>query len=196
MWKKDKNSDKEKDIFEEMESEIEEFENEEGEINEEKLCENANCELLEDVEKDLEKKEEEKTRDVLARVQADFENFKKRVDRDKDDMIFFLKQDIFKKILPFVDDLDRIIKATDPENTDTWIYEWTVALQKKLNGDLKKLWLETFNSIWQEVNPSLHDVMTTVPWKPEWIICDEFEKWYMINKRVLRHAKVVVGAWE
>jgi molecular chaperone GrpE len=50
---------------------------------------------------------------------ADFENFKKRVDRDKNDMIFFLKQDIFKKLLPLIDDLERIIKNTDPENTDT-----------------------------------------------------------------------------
>jgi molecular chaperone GrpE (heat shock protein) len=38
--------------------------------------------------------------------------------------------------------------------------------------------------------------MTTVPWKKEWIICDEFEKWYMLWDRVLRHAKVVVWAWE
>ncbi len=194
MAKTEKTNIEEKDIFDEMESEIEEIEKENGEIDVEELCEEANCENIKEVDKQIEEKEDEKCIDTLARTVADFENFKKRVERDKNDMIFFLKQDIFKKILPSVDDLDRIIKATDPENTDTWIYEWAVALQKKLNWDLKKLWLETFDSIWKEVNPDFHDVMTTVPWKEEWIICDEFEKGYMIGWRVLRHAKVVVGA--
>jgi molecular chaperone GrpE (heat shock protein) len=46
---------------------------------------------------------------------ADFENFKKRVERDKQDMIFFLKSDIFKKILPRIDDLERIITNTPEE---------------------------------------------------------------------------------
>ncbi|NCO31710.1 nucleotide exchange factor GrpE, partial [bacterium] len=49
--------------------------------------------------------EEFKCRDILAKVSADFDNYKKRVDRDRDDMIFFLKNDIFKKILPRIDDL-------------------------------------------------------------------------------------------
>jgi molecular chaperone GrpE len=59
--------------------------------------------------------EDEKCRDVLARTMADFENFKKRTQRDKQDMIFFLKQDIFKKVLPRIDDLERIIKNTPEE---------------------------------------------------------------------------------
>jgi molecular chaperone GrpE len=61
------------------------------------------------------KQEDEKCRDVLARTMADFDNFKKRTERDKQDMIFFLKSDLFKKILPRIDDLERIIKNT-PEN--------------------------------------------------------------------------------
>ena len=56
-----------------------------------------------------------KLQDALARSQADFENFKKRTERDKDDMIFFLKADIFKKILPRLDDLERMIKNTPEE---------------------------------------------------------------------------------
>jgi molecular chaperone GrpE (heat shock protein) len=44
-------------------------------------------------------------------------NFKMRVDRDREDMIYFLKADIFKKILPKIDDMRRIIKNTPPEQT-------------------------------------------------------------------------------
>jgi len=57
----------------------------------------------------------QKLKDLLSRTQADFDNFKKRTERDKEDMIFFLKSDIFKKILPRLDDIERIIKNT-PED--------------------------------------------------------------------------------
>jgi molecular chaperone GrpE len=76
------------------------------------------------------------------------------------------------------------------------LFEWVIALQTKLIQDLEKLWVQAFDSKGQEVNPDKHDVMTTVPGQKEWIIFDEFEKWYVLWDRVLRHAKVVVGAGE
>jgi len=62
-----------------------------------------------------ESKEIARLKELLARHQADFDNFKKRGERDKDDMIFFLKADILLKILPRVDDLERMI-ANTPED--------------------------------------------------------------------------------
>lgn len=183
---KDKEILEEEDILEQMEDEIEGVEDENWTIDEERLDETR----VEEVSA-----ENEKCIDTLMKIQADFENFKARTERDKADMIFFLKQDIFKKILPAVDDLDRIIKSTLEENKNTPIYEGVVALQKKLSSDLQKMWVKSFNSLWEEVNPDKHDVMTTVPWQVEWIIFDEFEKGYELNWRVLRHAKVVVWAW-
>ena len=50
-----------------------------------------------------------KLKEILARTQADYQNFKMRSERDREDMIFFLKYDIFKKILPRIDDLERMI---------------------------------------------------------------------------------------
>lgn len=133
-----------------------------------------------------------KLKDMLARSSADLENFKKRTERDKADMVFFLKLDIFKSILPRIDDLERIIKNT-PEDMQNWaVYEGVVTLQKTLLKDLDKLWVVSFSSIGDEVNPDKHEVMTQVPWE-EGKIIDEFEKWYMLWDRVLRVAKVVVG---
>lgn len=184
---KEKNKLEEQDIVEEMQEEIEELENEEW-VNEEWENEEDNIEL------ESENAEVQKLKDSLLRVQADFDNFKKRADRDRDDMIFFLKSDIFKKILPRVDDLERIIKNT-PEDMQNWpVYEWVLALEKWLKKDLKSMWVSNFESIWKEADPHKHDVMTQVPWK-ENVIIDEFEKWYELNDRILRHAKVVVGNW-
>jgi molecular chaperone GrpE len=56
--------------------------------------------------------------------------------------------------------------------------------------------VKAFDSKGSEINPDKHDVMTTVPGQKEWIIFDEFEKGYNLGDKVLRHAKVVVGAWE
>jgi molecular chaperone GrpE len=81
MTKQEKDILEEQDILEEMEEELDEIENEEGEIEEEKI-EEAQGKI---------DPEEEKCKDILARTLADFENFKKRTERDKQDMIFFLK---------------------------------------------------------------------------------------------------------
>ena len=180
MTKNEKDDIEEQDIVDEMEKEIEEIEDDEGEVDEKKLNEAVNS-----------NPSVEKLKETLAIISADFENFKKRTDRDRSDMIFFLKSDIFKKILPRIDDLERIIKNT-PEDLQVWpLFEWICVLEKNFKKDIISLWVDYFESIWNEVDPDKHDVMTQIPWK-EWIIIDEFEKWYMLSGRVFRHAKVVV----
>jgi molecular chaperone GrpE len=116
MTQEERNKIEEEDIIEEMKQEVEEIENEDGEVDEEKVEEALHPE--EEITP-----EDEKCRDVLARTMADFDNFKKRTERDKTDMIFFLKQDIFKKILPRLDDLDRIIKNTPDELQANALFE-------------------------------------------------------------------------
>lgn len=135
-----------------------------------------------------------KLKEILARTQADYQNFKMRSERDREDMIFFLKYDIFKKILPRIDDLERMIKNT-PDEQKTWaVYEWILVLEKSLKRDLEALWVQQYDSLWKEVNPDLHEVMTQIPSETPWVIVDEFEKGYMLGERVLRVAKVIVGA--
>ncbi|NDK09622.1 nucleotide exchange factor GrpE [Candidatus Gracilibacteria bacterium] len=133
-----------------------------------------------------------KLKDLLARNQADYENFKKRTQRDKEDMIFFLKGDIFKKILPRLDDLERIIKNTPEDQKTQALFEGVVALEKTLKKDINSFGIQKFESKGCTINPERHDVMTQVPGE-EGIIIDEFESGYMLGDRVLRVAKVVAG---
>ena len=171
------------DILDEMVEEIEELEDAEWAIDEEKVVEAT--EPSGDPEID-------RLKDTLARTQADYKNFQTRTERDKVDMIFFLKQDIFKKILPRIDDLERIINNTPAEEQVGAIFDWLKLVYTKLLDDVSRLWVKVFESKWEEVDPEKHDVMTQVPGE-EGIIQDEFEKWYELDGRVLRHAKVVVG---
>ncbi len=178
---KDKEILEEEDILEQMEEEIEEVENNDWSIDEEKLEEAIHP-------------HDKSCMDRLLKTQADFDNFKTRTQRDREWMIFFLKQDIFKKILPTIDDLERVINATLDKNKNTPIYEGVIALHKKLIADLEKMGVKSFESKWKEVDPHKHDVMTTVAGQDKWIIFDEFEKGYELDWKVLRHSKVVV--WE
>lgn len=175
--------DKEEILEEELEYEAEEIASEFQE--QEEMIESQREEIVEDEGKIA------KLQDMLARSQADFENFKKRTERDRDDMIYFLKLDIFKKILPRLDDLERMIYNT-PETERNWaLYEGVMSMQKVLMKDLEKLGVKAFESKWQVLNPDLHEVMTQIPGE-ERVVMDEFEKWYMLGERVLRVAKVVV----
>lgn len=191
MTSEEKNKVHEQDIIDEMQEELEEIETSEWDIIEEKVEEALNPETQEELST-----EEEWYKDKLLRTMADYENFKKRVERDKQDMIFFLKSDIFKKILPRLDDLERIIKNTPLEMQNWVLFEWILSLETKFKKDIDSMWVKSFESKWSQVDPDKHDVMTTVPWQKEGIVFDEFEKWYMLGDRVLRHAKVVVWAWE
>lgn len=191
MTSEEKNKVHEQDIIDEMQEELEEIETSEWDVIEEKVEEALNPETQEELST-----EEEWYKDKLLRTMADYENFKKRVERDKQDMIFFLKSDIFKKILPRLDDLERIIKNTPLEMQNWVLFEWILSLETKFKKDIDSMWVKSFESKWSQVDPDKHDVMTTVPWQKEGIVFDEFEKWYMLGDRVLRHAKVVVWAWE
>lgn len=182
MTAHDKDLQEEKELVEEMQAEVDAIENEEGQIDEE---------LLEDAQHPCTSDEIVKLKDALARSQADFENFKKRTERDRVDMMFFLKADIFKKILPRVDDLERMLENT-PEDQQNAVYKGLQVAHKKFADDLKNMGLEVFDSVGQEVNPDFHDVMTQAPGAENTIIT-EFEKGYKLGDRVVRHAKVVAG---
>lgn len=183
MSKKDDVNINEKEIldnwFEEIQEELHQIE----EIEEKMQAEikNENEEIL-------------KLKETIARIQADNQNFKMRVERDRLDTMFFLKNDIFKKILPRIDDLERMIKDTPSENKTGTLYDWVLAIEKGLKRDLENLWVKQFISIWETVNPDKHEVMTQIPSDNPWVIVDEFEKGYMLGDRVLRVAKVIVGA--
>jgi len=104
------------------------------ELREEELENEAmeDADIFEEQEEIIEEQQEEilseneeinRLKDLLARQQADNENFKKRVERDKQDMLFFLKSDIFKKILPRVDDMERILTNTPKDLQDNALFD-------------------------------------------------------------------------
>ena len=115
-----------------------------------------------------------------------------RVERDKADMVGFLSAKILFPLLAQVDTLERAIKLKEWTEGDAFV-DGIRALYAGFQKYLESQNVTSFDSIGQEVNPDKHDVMTQMPGK-EGEILSEFEKWYMIGDRVLRHARVVVGS--
>jgi molecular chaperone GrpE len=76
---------------------------------------------------------------TIARQQADYENFKKRVERDKLDMMFFLRSDVIGKILPRVDDLERMITSTPEEAKQTPLFKGVESVYSNIIKDLEKM---------------------------------------------------------
>ncbi|MDR2640102.1 MAG: nucleotide exchange factor GrpE [Candidatus Peribacteria bacterium] len=144
MTNDDKLKQEAEDLEEQLEEELNEIQDEEGQIDEEKLEEVLEGEVKDETntdfsEKENKSKEDESYKDRLIKVQADFDNYKKRVARDKDDMIFFLKSDILSKVLPRIDDLERIIKNTPEDLQQNPLFEGINSVLTKLLSDLEKL---------------------------------------------------------
>jgi len=132
-------------------------------------------------------------KESLARSQADYHNLVRRVDRDRSEMWEFLTANIVSKFLPTIDNLERVISSTPEDMQWNSLFEWVKSIHSALIKNLDSMWIKTFESVGQTVDANLHDVMSQMPWE-EWIIIQEFEKWYKLADKVIRHAKVIVGS--
>lgn len=155
-------------------------------------------EVLEDIlnpEMDTIGKEEDEIKRLessLARSQADYQNLLMRVERDKSDMAFFLASKMFLPLLSQIDNLERAVKLKEWIEWDTFV-DGVRSVLSWFQKFLESQWVTSFVSLGREVDPDRHDVMTEMPGESGKIV-QEFEKWYTLKDRVLRHAKVVVGS--
>lgn len=130
--------------------------------------------------------------DALARAQADYQNYVMRTERDKVDMVAYLSSKILFPLLKEVDNLERAVRLKEGVEGDAFI-DGVRSVLSGIQKYLESQGVTSFESVWNEVDPDRHEVMTQSP-GPEWKILAEFEKGYLLGTRVLRHAKVVVGS--
>ena len=147
---------------------------------------------VEELKKKLEEKEKEakENYDRLLRTAADFENFKKRAAREKEDWTKFANEDLIKGILPFIDNLERAVNhAQKVKDTGVLIEGIRLTLQQLLQT-LNKFGLSSFESIGKPFDPAMHEAMLVVETdehEPNQVV-EEFQKGYFLNDRLLRPA--------
>jgi molecular chaperone GrpE len=133
------------------------------------------------------------------RKAADFENFRKRMNREKQDAIEFANQCLLLDLIPVIDDFDRAIKsaetmASTSKEFDSF-YEGITLIEKRLVTQLENKWgLKRFDSAGEAFDPNRHEaiMMEKSPETPEPVVQEDFLKGYTLKDRVIRSAKVKV----
>jgi molecular chaperone GrpE len=152
---------------------------------------------IEELKKKLEEKEKEakESYDRLLRTAADFENYKKRATREKEDWTKFANEDLIRAILPFVDNLERAVNhAQKVADTGVLVEGVRLTIQQLLQT-LNKFGLSSFESVGKPFDPAMHEAMLVVETdkhEPNQVV-EEFQKGYLLNDRLLRPATVSVS---
>jgi len=132
--------------------------------------------------------------DRLTRVSADFDNFKKRVGREKEDAIKFGNEKAFKEIIPVIDNLRRALLAA-PEGDSTFV-EGVKLVSKQLEDALGRFGVVGFDSLGKPFDPARHEAVGSRPDDTiaANLVCEEYQRGYLLHDRLLRPALVIVSA--
>jgi len=152
---------------------------------------------IDELKKKLEEKEKEikEHHERLLRLAADFENYKKRAAKGKEEWTKFANEDLIRAILPFIDNLERAVNhAQKVSDTGVLIEGVRLTLQQLLQA-LNKFGLSTFESVGKPFDPTVHEAMLVVETdqhEPNQVV-EEFQKGYLLKDRLLRPATVSVS---
>lgn len=134
--------------------------------------------------------------DKYLRLYSEFDNYRKRSNREKMDIIKNASADVLKELLPVLDDFQRAEKANAESDDSEALKEGYKLIQHKLFSTLERKGLKPMESIGKEFNVDHHEAITDIPAPSEDMkgkVIDAIESGYFLNDRVLRFAKVVVG---
>lgn len=146
-----------------------------------------------------EKSTEEKLADLndkYIRLYADFENYRKRMSKERIELLKYGGEEIFKKIIPVLDDFERAFKSLSEVTDINIIKQGEELIYNKFKNILTQSGLEEMKSSGEVFDPEIHDAVTNVPAPSDDMkgkVMEEIEKGYYLNGKVIRHAKVVVG---
>lgn len=139
-------------------------------------------------------------KDQLLRKAAEFENYKKRVENDSLSLIKYANEDLIRKLLPVIDDFERSFKASKQnisENLSESLFMKGVDLiYNKFQNILESQGVKHFDVVGEPFDPELHDALIQMPRNdvPSHTVIEEVDKGYMLNGKVIRHARVIVSA--
>lgn len=136
--------------------------------------------------------------DRYLRLYSEFDNFRKRTLREKIELSKNASAELITKLLPVLDDFERGIKAhSGTSESDEAIKEGMTLIYNKLTSILNQQGLDGMKSVGESFDTDFHEAITNIPAPSANLkgkIVDEIQKGYMLNGKVIRFAKVVVGS--
>lgn len=132
--------------------------------------------------------------DKLMRTAAEFDNFKKRTVREKEDFYKMAVCETVLALLPVLDNLDRAIIAAEDSDNDGSVLDGIKMIKKQFDDALNSIGVSQIEAIDCEFDPEKHNaVMTEESDKPENTVIEELQKGYMYKDKVVRHSMVKVS---
>ena len=153
---------------------------------------------IQDLEKEIEQLKAEKAElnDRFLRLFSEFDNYKKRVSKEKLDLIATASEKVLVSLLPVIDDFERAIAANEKADNIDSIKEGFNLIYNKLLQMMKRFDVEEIQAKGEEFNTDFHEAVTHFPAQKEedkGKVIDVTEKGYKLKDKVIRYAKVVVG---
>lgn len=145
--------------------------------------------------KDKKDEKIEELTDRLTRQMAEFDNFRKRTEKEKSQMYEIGAKDIIDKILPVVDNFERGLGAVREEEKEDPFIQGMEKVYKQLMTTLESVEVKPIEAVGKEFNPDFHNAVMHVEDENfgENIIAEEFQKGYMYRDTVVRHSMVKVA---
>ena len=155
-------------------------------------------EKIQELQAEIEKLNAEKAElnDRFLRLFSEFDNYKKRVSKEKLDLISTASEKVIVSILPIIDDFERAIAANEKADNIDSIKEGFNLIYNKLLQMMKRFDVEEIQAKGEEFNTDYHEAVTHFPAQNEedkGKVIDVTEKGYKLKDKVIRYAKVVVG---
>ena len=139
----------------------------------------------------------DESNDKHIRLKAEFDNYRKRKDKEIISLMKYEGEAVIKQFLNVLDDLERLNEASEKNDKDNYekLTEGISLIINNIEKQFSKLDVKTFTKLGDILNPELHDALMirTEDDKHENEIIEIFEKGYLYKDRVIRHAKVVVN---
>ena len=177
-------------------------ENDEILANKEEISEEPKEEVVEEnvVEEEISEKNEwqekyETLNNQYIRLAADFDNYRKRQDAERESLLKYGAENTVKKLIEVIDNFDRGMKAIETVEDCEKVKECYQLAYKNLNDVLGKIGLEVIKAEGEEFDPNLHEAVMQTPTdeKSENIIIAELQKGYKLGDKVLRPTLVNVA---
>ena len=141
----------------------------------------------------------EELNDKYLRLYSEFDNYRKRTLKEKSEMSKTASEEVILSMLPVLDDFERALSVFEKldDKSQSSFSDGVTLIYNKFKNVLQQKGLKAIKSIGEPFDVDYHDALTTIPSPTEELkgkVVDEIEKGYMLSDKVIRHAKVVVGA--
>lgn len=131
--------------------------------------------------------------DQLQRSRAEFANYRRRIEQERQILRDIVQRDALAQFLPVLDDFDRGLAAIpEEERADSWVTGITM-IQSKLQGILERAGISEVDALNQQFDPALHEAVATEPGSKGQTVVEVYQKGYRLGELLVRPAMVKTG---